>query len=108
MDFAWPPFRATLRQQPGTQMLERRDRPLLSALDLARRVEAGDITPEGVVDLCAAAIAAREEEVGAFTYLDIDNARASARKIAERLRASPLRGLPVGLKDIYDTADMPT
>ena len=89
-------------------MLERRDRPLLSALDLARRVEAGELTPEGVVDLCAAAIAAREDEVGAFTHLDLDNARAHARKNAERLRASPLRGLPVGLKDIYDTADMPT
>ena len=65
-------------------MLSRPDRPLLSALDLARRVEAGDITPEGVVDLCAAAIAAREDEVGAFTYLDIDNARAFARKNAKR------------------------
>src|SRR3954451_15303916 len=89
-------------------MLERRDRPMLSALDLARRVEAGDITPEGVVDLCAAAIAAREDEVGAFTYLDIDGARTHARQNAERLRTLPLRGLPAGLKDIYDTVDMPT
>jgi Asp-tRNA(Asn)/Glu-tRNA(Gln) amidotransferase A subunit family amidase len=89
-------------------MLERRDRPLLSALDLARRIEEGDITPEGVIDLCAAAIAAREDEVGAFTYLDLDRARAFARDNAERLRALPLRGLPVALKDIYDTADMPT
>ncbi len=89
-------------------MLERRDRPLLSALDLARRIEAGEITPEGVVDLCAAAIAAREDDVGAFTHLAIDSARALARKDADRLRALPLRGLPVGLKDIYDTHDMPT
>lgn len=88
-------------------MLSRPDR-LLSALDLARRIEAGEITPEGVVDLCAAAIAAREDEVGAFTHLAIDDARALARKDPERLRAAPLRGLPVGLKDIYDTHDMPT
>jgi Asp-tRNA(Asn)/Glu-tRNA(Gln) amidotransferase A subunit family amidase len=88
-------------------MLSRPDR-LLSALDLARRVEAGEITPEGVVDLCAAAISAREDEVGAFTHLAIDEARALARRDAERLRALPLRGLPVGLKDIYDTHDMPT
>ena len=87
-------------------MLERRDRPLLSALDLARRIEEGDITPEGVIDLCAAAIAAREDEVGAFTYLDLDRARAFARDNADKLRALPLRGLPVALKDIYDTADM--
>ena len=88
-------------------MLSRPDR-LLSALDLARRVEAGEITPEGVVDLCAAAISAREDEVGAFTHLAIDQARALARRDAERLRGLPLHGLPVGLKDIYDTHDMPT
>src|SRR5256714_298947 len=91
----------------GILMLFRPDR-LLSALDLARRVEAGEITPEGVVDLCAAAISAREDEVGAFAHLAIDKARALARADAERLRAAPLRGLPVGLKDIYDTHDMPT
>lgn len=88
-------------------MLSRPDR-LLSALDLAHRVDAGEITPEGVVDLCAAAIAAREDDVGAFTHLAIDKARALARTNAERLRGLPLRGLPVGLKDIYDTHDMPT
>jgi Asp-tRNA(Asn)/Glu-tRNA(Gln) amidotransferase A subunit family amidase len=88
-------------------MLSRPDR-LLSALDLARRVEANDITPEGIVDLCAAAIAAREDDVGAFTYLDIERARKLAREEAQRLSAAPLRGLPVGLKDIYDTYDMPT
>jgi len=88
-------------------MLSRPDR-LLSALDLARRVEAGELTPEGIVDLCAAAISAREDDVGAFTYLDVEGARAHARKDAARLSASPLRGLPVGLKDIYDTHDMPT
>jgi Asp-tRNA(Asn)/Glu-tRNA(Gln) amidotransferase A subunit family amidase len=89
-------------------MLERRDRPLLSALDLARRVEAGEITPEGVIDLGAAAISAREDEIGAFAYLDIEGARKAARQNAERLRASALRGLAVGMKDIYDTFDQPT
>jgi Asp-tRNA(Asn)/Glu-tRNA(Gln) amidotransferase A subunit family amidase len=88
-------------------MLSRPDR-LLSALDLARRVEAGELTPEGIVDLCAAAISARENDVGAFTYLDIDRARAFARQNADALRGLPLRGMPVALKDIYDTADMPT
>src|SRR5882757_2435235 len=88
-------------------MLSRPDR-LLSALDLARRVEANELTPEGVIDLCAAAISAREDDVGAFTYLDIEGARAHARSNADKLRAAPLRGLTVGLKDIYDTADMPT
>jgi Asp-tRNA(Asn)/Glu-tRNA(Gln) amidotransferase A subunit family amidase len=77
---------------------------MLSALALARRVDAGELTPEGVVDLCAAAINAREAEIGAFASLDI----AAARKRAAGLAATPLRGLPVGLKDIIDTADLPT
>ena len=74
-------------------MLDRPVRQKLSALDLARRVEAGELTPEAVVDLCAAAIAAREDEVGAFTHLDLDGARKHARKNAGPLSAGPLRGL---------------
>ena len=49
---------------------------MLSALDLARRIEAGELTPRTVVDLCAEAIAAREKEVGAFVVLDLVAARA--------------------------------
>jgi Asp-tRNA(Asn)/Glu-tRNA(Gln) amidotransferase A subunit family amidase len=79
---------------------------MLSALDLARRVDAGEISPPAVIDLCAQAIAAREAEIGAFSALDIEAARRHARAAA--LAQSPLRGLPVGLKDIFDTVDFPT
>lgn len=89
-------------------MLDRPARTMLSALDLAQKVEAGTIKPIDIVEQCAAAIAAREDEVGAFTYLDLEGARKLAREDAARLAAATLRGLPVGLKDIYDTADMPT
>ncbi len=81
---------------------------MLSALDLARRVEAGTLTPAAVIDLCAEAIAAREDMIGAFTALDIDGARRRAGDDAAALRALPLRGLPAGVKDIFDTADLPT
>jgi Asp-tRNA(Asn)/Glu-tRNA(Gln) amidotransferase A subunit family amidase len=79
---------------------------MLSALDLARRIEAGEITPRAVVERCAEAIGAREAEIGAFAALDLD----AARRAADRpgLAALPLRGLPVGVKDIFDTADLPT
>src|ERR1700678_2693229 len=79
---------------------------MLSVLDLVRRLDAGEIKPRAVVELCAEAIAAREPEIHAFVALDID----AARKAAERPgpRSLPLRGLPVGIKDIYDTADLPT
>lgn len=79
---------------------------MLSALDLARRIEAGELTPSAVVELCAKAIDAREAEVRAFTTLDLDGARKRAH--AAGLAGTPLRGLPVGIKDIVDTADLPT
>jgi Asp-tRNA(Asn)/Glu-tRNA(Gln) amidotransferase A subunit family amidase len=79
---------------------------MLSALDLARRIEAGALTPRAAVDLCAQAIAAREHEIGAFAALDIAAARRGAGRL-DPLR-SPLRGLAVGIKDIFDTADFPT
>jgi Asp-tRNA(Asn)/Glu-tRNA(Gln) amidotransferase A subunit family amidase len=79
---------------------------MLAALDLARRVEVGDLTPRAVVELCAEAIAAHEAKIGAFVALDIDAARRAAEDT--RLAAKPLRGLPVGIKDIYDTVELPT
>jgi Asp-tRNA(Asn)/Glu-tRNA(Gln) amidotransferase A subunit family amidase len=79
---------------------------MLSALDLARRIEAGALEPRAVVDLCAQAIAAREAEIGAFAALDVEAARREAGR-PELLRL-PLHGLPVGIKDIFDTAEFPT
>ncbi|MGE0038802.1 MAG: amidase [Xanthobacteraceae bacterium] len=79
---------------------------MLSALDLARRIAAGELTPARVLDLCAETIAAREPEIGAFTALDLTRARQAAE--TPGLAQQPLAGLPVGIKDIYDTAEMPT
>ncbi|HML12385.1 MAG TPA: amidase, partial [Xanthobacteraceae bacterium] len=79
---------------------------MLSALDLARRIEAGELAPAAVLDKCAEVIAAREEEIGAFIALDVAAARARAQDASAA--AGPLRGLPVGVKDIFDTVDFPT
>jgi len=79
---------------------------MLSALDLVLRVEAGELTPRAVVDICAEAIAAGESQIGAFAALDLAAARQAAE--APNIAAMPLRGLPVGIKDIFDTADLPT
>jgi len=79
---------------------------MLSALDLARRIEAGDLSPRAAVELCAAAIAERERGIGAFAALDLDAARRRADEPA--LATLPLRALPVGIKDIFDTADFAT
>jgi Asp-tRNA(Asn)/Glu-tRNA(Gln) amidotransferase A subunit family amidase len=79
---------------------------MLQALDLARRIEAGELSPADVVDLCAKAIDAREKEGCAFAALDVARAREKARGTG--LASRPLRGLPVGVKDIFDTVDFPT
>ncbi|HEX9322089.1 MAG TPA: amidase [Xanthobacteraceae bacterium] len=75
----------------------------LHALDLACRIEAGGLTPAAVLENCEQAITAREAEIGAFTALDLPRAKQSAAT-----SAGPLRGLPVGVKDIVDTVDFPT
>jgi Asp-tRNA(Asn)/Glu-tRNA(Gln) amidotransferase A subunit family amidase len=79
---------------------------MLRALDLARRIEAGELHPRAVVELCGEAIAACEASIGAFAALDL----AAARRDAEQpeLARSALRGLVVGIKDIFDTTEFPT
>jgi Asp-tRNA(Asn)/Glu-tRNA(Gln) amidotransferase A subunit family amidase len=77
---------------------------MLSALELVRQIETGALTPRAVIDRCADAIAKRDAEIGAFVVLAIE----AARERADQLATLPLRGLPIGVKDIYDTADLPT
>ncbi len=79
-----------------------------SALDLARRIETGELTPAAALELCAEAIAKREAEIGAFVVLNLERARRMAEARGAALAAQPLRGLAVGIKDIFDTADFPT
>src|SRR5262245_5870422 len=79
---------------------------MLSALDLARRIGAGEISPRDVVDMCARAIGEREQSVQAFTAHDLTMGR--TRASAAECARMPLCGLPVGVKDIFDTHDFPT
>src|SRR6202451_3320705 len=79
---------------------------MLSVLNLVRRLDADKTKPRAIVDMCAETIAAREPEIRAFVVLDIEAAREAADD--PRLNSSLLRGLPIGVKDIYDTANLPT
>jgi Asp-tRNA(Asn)/Glu-tRNA(Gln) amidotransferase A subunit family amidase len=79
-----------------------------TALELARRLEAGEVTAERIVQACLERIAAREPTVRAWTHLDRDGALAAARRLDAGPRAGLLHGIPIGIKDIIDTADMPT
>jgi Asp-tRNA(Asn)/Glu-tRNA(Gln) amidotransferase A subunit family amidase len=80
----------------------------LSALYLARRIEAGELTPTAVIARCAEAIALHEPTIGAFAALDLENFQRTAELCETALTSQPLRGLPVGVKDIFDTAELPT
>ncbi|MEQ9640415.1 MAG: amidase [Alphaproteobacteria bacterium] len=88
------------------------DLTLLDALSLRDRLAAGEVSARALVDACLARIDAREPEVQAWVSLDPDHARAQADAL-DRHRAAggdlgPLHGLPVAIKDVIDTADMPT
>ena len=84
----------------------------LTATEAAAAIRSGDLSSETLVRACLERIAAREAEVGAWIHLDESIAFAQARALDEALSAGetpgPLHGVPVGIKDIYDTADMPT
>ncbi|NQU60770.1 MAG: amidase [Rhodospirillales bacterium] len=72
----------------------------------------GEFSAEELTRAYLARIAEREETVGAWAYLDEDLAIAQAQALDAKKKAGEkpglLHGLPVGLKDIFDTADMPT
>ena len=68
----------------------------------------GAITSESLVRACLHRIARDEARLHAWAYLDPDRAIAEARTVDARGRPAPLHGLPVGIKDIIDTADAPT
>ena len=84
----------------------------LSASDAARAIRDGAISSEQLVEACLARIRETEAQVQAWQYLDPAHALAQARALDEqRAQGKPigaLHGLPVGIKDIMDTADMPT
>src|SRR5262245_2628886 len=79
----------------------------LSAVDLARRIDAGELTAEAVVQSCLDRIREREPVVRAWAHLDPRQALEAARATDSRGKRGVLRGVPFGVKDIFDTADMP-
>jgi Asp-tRNA(Asn)/Glu-tRNA(Gln) amidotransferase A subunit family amidase len=72
---------------------------MISLTARKRRIEQGEISPQAAIDESLAAIDAQEKTIGAFVC--------RAEK-PQAQNAGPLRGIAVGIKDIIDTADMPT
>ncbi|WP_425406154.1 amidase [Hwanghaeella sp.] len=88
----------------------------LTAVDAAAGIARGAFTAEALMSDCLERVGQRDEDVRAWAYLDPDHAMGQARDAdaaLERLQArgeepAPLHGVPVGIKDIIDTDDMPT
>jgi Asp-tRNA(Asn)/Glu-tRNA(Gln) amidotransferase A subunit family amidase len=84
----------------------------MSATDAARAVHEGSINSVQLVEACLARSREVEPAVQAWQYLDPQHALAQARARdldrSEGRPCGPLHGVPVGIKDIIDTADMPT
>lgn len=79
----------------------------LSATEAAKAIEAGTLTSEKLVQSCLDRIAERDPVVKAWVHLDPALALKQARA-ADAAKDGVLRGVPIGVKDIIDTHDMPT
>ena len=79
---------------------------------LARQFRSGETTPRAYLDSCLDAIARLDPAVGAFLVLNIESARSIADESTARWKVgkplSPIDGMPIGIKDIIETIDMPT
>jgi Asp-tRNA(Asn)/Glu-tRNA(Gln) amidotransferase A subunit family amidase len=80
----------------------------LTATEIVRAIGSGNTTAEAVARACLDRIAEREPRVEAWQFLDADLVLAQARALDRRGTVGALQGVPIGFKDIIDTADMPT
>jgi len=81
---------------------------MLGVRETLKRVAAGAATAESETRACLDRIAERETAIGAWSYLDPERALAEAKLRDAAHSKGPLHGVAVGIKDIFDTADMPT
>ena len=80
----------------------------LTASQIVMAIAERKTTAEAVARACLDHIAAREPQVEAWQFLDPDLVLKQARALDAGGKIGPLQGVPVGIKDIIDTCDMPT
>ena len=84
----------------------------LSATDAARQIREGRLSSVDLVKACLARINETDGAIKAWVHVDADGALARAGEMDDIRKSGravgPLHGVPVGLKDIIDTRDMPT
>ena len=84
----------------------------MTAVDMAARIARGEISAREGTSACLEQIEAREGDVQAWAHLDRAHVEAAASELDDRRSSGQaigsLHGVCVGIKDIFDTADMPT
>lgn len=80
----------------------------LTASEAGALIRKGDVSSVELVGACLDRIEELDARTGAWAFVDPDHALEQARQADMSKAEGPLRGIPVGLKDIVDTADMPT
>lgn len=72
------------------------------------RIATGDLRATDLVESCLAVIDRRESDIRAWQYVAAEEARGTAARLDGSSVRGALHGVPVGIKDVIDTADMPT
>jgi amidase len=85
-----------------------KDTNRISATEAAALIASGKLTAVQLAEDCLARVEQREHDVQAWAYIDPDQVLAQARARDAEQPRGPLHGVPVAIKDIIDTADMPT
>ncbi len=84
----------------------------LTAIEAGEAIRSGATTSERVTAACLERVARLDPGIGAWAHIDpayaLAQARAADKALREKGPAGPLAGVPVGVKDVIDTADMPT
>ena len=80
----------------------------LSAVDALKRIRQGDLSVEALARACLERIRVREDAVHAWAYVNAEQVLEQARALDRAGPCGPLFGLPVGIKDVFLTRDMPT
>jgi Asp-tRNA(Asn)/Glu-tRNA(Gln) amidotransferase A subunit family amidase len=84
------------------------DPSTLTATEAARAIDRATLTCTALVEACLARIEAREGDVRAWAHIEPEKALAQARERDRYPAGGVMRGLPIGIKDVIDTVDLPT
>ena len=85
--------------------------PKLSVVEMVQSIKKGEITSEELVKSYIEQIKKKEKDVEAWEFFDEEFVLSQAKKLDSLHQSGKhgdLHGIPVGIKDIFDTEDMPT